>query len=240
MLDRRRFLIASAATAALAGHANALDAAKPERSSPAKQYLSGKKLQPPAQGLIKVACALSKNVTPIDWVGPAAFFGAWIYNETQKKDSPLFEVYTVGESRGQLDQWMTPDYTYEDAPQAQVIVVPGEADSPALSEWLSKAVKSADVTMSVCYGASQLAKIGLLDGQPATTHHDYIEPYSKQFPKVRWVRDVRFVENPEVSTSAGVTAGIDLALRVFERYFGRDKAMAAARVNEYLGTAWMV
>jgi transcriptional regulator GlxA family with amidase domain len=51
---------------------------------------------------------------------------------------------------------------------------------------------------------------------------------------------VRFVEGPTVSTSAGVTAGIDLALHVVERYFGRERALAAAQVLEYQGTGWMV
>jgi transcriptional regulator GlxA family with amidase domain len=236
VINRRMFLIGTGCL----GISTGLASAQVTTSESAKQTLSGKKLVPPANGTIKVACALSKEVTPIDWVGPQAVFGAWIYDETLKRDRPLFEVFTVGESQQPLDQWMIPDYTYEDAPQAQVIVVPGEADSPALSEWLKKVNKNADVTMSVCYGARQLAKIGLLDGQVATTHHDYIEPYAKEFPKIHWVSGVRFVEGPNVSTSAGVTAGIDLALHVYERYFGREKAMAVTRALEYQGTGWMV
>jgi len=74
----------------------------------------------------------------------------------------------------------------------------------------------------------------------ATTHHDFIKPYTEEFPKVRWVAGRRFVEGPKVATSAGVTAGIDLALRVVERYFGRKNALAVARVIEYQGTAWML
>jgi transcriptional regulator GlxA family with amidase domain len=236
VINRRTFLLATGCL----GIRTAVASSQLTTSGYAQQTLSGKKLVAPASGTIKVACALSKNVTPIDWVGPQTVFGAWLYDESLKRDRSLFEVFTVGESREPIDQSLIPDYTYEDAPQAQVIVVPGEADSPTLSEWLKKVNKNADVTMSVCYGARQLAKIGLLDGQVATTHHDYIEPYTKEFPKVHWVKDVRFVEGPNVSTSAGVTAGIDLAMRVFERYFGRAKAMAAARMIEYQGTSWMV
>lgn len=236
MINRRTFLIGTGCLGISAGVAPA-QVTTPESAKPP---LSGKKLIPPAKGMIKVACALSKNVTPIDWVGPETVFSAWVYDESLKQERSLFEVFTVGESREPIDQSLIPDYTYADAPQAQVIVVPGEADSPALSEWLKKVNRNADVTMSVCYGARQLAKIGLLDGQVATTHHDYIEPYAKEFPKVHWVTGVRFVEGPNVSTSAGVTAGIDLAMRVFERYFGRAKAQAAARMIEYQGTAWMV
>ena len=234
MINRRTFLIGTGCLGICAGVASA----QVTRSESAKQTLSGKKLVPPANGMIKVACALSKNVTPIDWVGPQTVFGAWLYDESLKRDRSFFEVFTVGESREPIDQSLIPDYTYKDAPQAQVIE---ERPIPRrFSEWLKKVNKNADVTMSVCYGARQLAKIGLLDGQLATTHHDYIKPYTEEFPRVHWVSGVRFVEGPNVSTSAGVTAGIDLAMRVFERYFGRAKALAAARMIEYQGTSWMV
>jgi transcriptional regulator GlxA family with amidase domain len=65
-------------------------------------------------------------------------------------------------------------------------------------------------------------------------HHDYIKPYAEEFPQVHWVSGMRFVEGPQVSTSAGVIAGIDLALHVAGRYFGREEALAAARVLEDL------
>jgi transcriptional regulator GlxA family with amidase domain len=236
MIDRRTFLIGTSCLGISAGVASA----QATTSKSAEQPLSGKKLVPPANGMIKVACALSKDVTPIDWVGPQAVFGAWLYDESLKRDRPLFEVFTVGESRQPVDQWLIPDYTYEDAPQAQVIVIPAQSGSEQFYGWLKKANKGSDVTMSVCIGARHLAKLGLLDGQVATTHHDFIKPFTEEFPRVHWVSDARFVEGPQVSTSAGVTAGLDLALHVYERYFGREKALAAARVLEYQGTGWMV
>jgi transcriptional regulator GlxA family with amidase domain len=240
-MNRRTFLIGTGliGTGCLVIGAG-VASAQATTSKSAKQTLSGKKLVPPAKGLIKVACALSKDVTPIDWVGPQTVFGAWLHDESLKRDRPLFEVFTVGESRQPLDQWLIPDYTYEDAPQAQVIVIPAQSGSQQFYEWLKKANESSDVIMSVCIGARHLAKLGLLDGQVATTHHDFIKPYMEEFPQVHWVSGVRFVEGPKISTSAGVTAGIDLALHVYERYFGRERAMAAARVLEYQGTGWMV
>ena len=236
MINRRRFLIGAGCLGMSAG-------VLPAQLTPskfAKQSLAGKKLVRPANGVIKVACALSKEVTPIDWVGPQAVFGAWLYDKSLKRDRPLFEVFTVGKSREPIDQWLIPDYTYEDAPQPRVIVIPAQSGSPEFYACLKKAITSADVTMSVCIGARHLAKLGLLDGQVATTHHDFIKPYAEEFPKVHWVSGVRFVEGPKVSTSAGVTAGLDLALHVVERYFGRKKAVAATRVLEYQGTGWMV
>jgi transcriptional regulator GlxA family with amidase domain len=230
MIDRRAFLLSTAAATALA------------TSAPAKQALTGAKLVPPADGKAKVACVLSSNVTLIDWVGPEAVFDAWVHDESTKQDRPLFEVFIVGESRELRDPGFNviPDYTYDDAPQPQIIVVPGQAGSPKFYQWLKKASARADMTMSVCIGARHLATLGLLDGQVATTHHDYIKPFTEEFPRVHWVSGRLFVEGPKVATSAGVTAGIDLALHVVERYFGRDKALAVSQVLEYQGTGWRV
>jgi transcriptional regulator GlxA family with amidase domain len=209
------------------------------RGTPAA-FAAGERLVPPAGAKVKVACVFSSNETLIDWVGPEAVFDAWLPDGSTKQGSPLFEVFTVGESRALQPGFNAiPDYTYDDAPPAQIIVVPAQSGSPRFYQWLEKASASADVTMSVCIGARHLAQLGLLDGQVATTHHDFITPFSEEFPKVRWVSGRRFVEGPKIATSAGVTAGIDLALHVVERYFGREKALAVTKVIEYQGTGWM-
>jgi transcriptional regulator GlxA family with amidase domain len=186
----------------------------------------------PLEAKVKVACVFSSNVTLIDWVGPEAVFDA----------SPFFDVFTVGESRALRDPGFNaiPDYTYDDAPRAQIIVVPAQEGSARFYEWLRQASANADMTMSVCIGARHLAKLGLLDGQSATTHHDYLKPFAEEFPRVHWVSGRRFVESHKIATSAGVTAGIDLALHMVDRFVGRDKAVAVTKVIEYQGTGWMV
>jgi transcriptional regulator GlxA family with amidase domain len=244
-LSRRNLLQRSAALGVAAAlplsFASCLE--KPHSAhSEATEPRGANPLKPPANGDVKVACLFSSNVTLIDWVGPEAVFDAWVYDQSTKQDRPVFEVFTVGESREIKDPGFNviPDYTYEDAPHAQVIVVPAQSGSPQFYKWLKKASESADLTISVCTGARHLATLGLLDDQIATTHHDFIKPYSQEFPKVHWVAERRFVEGPKIATSAGVTAGIDLALRVVERYFGRQKALAVTKAIEYQGTAWMV
>jgi transcriptional regulator GlxA family with amidase domain len=107
-------------------------------------------------------------------------------------------------------------------------------------EWLRKIAQTADVTMSVCTGAFKLAKAGLLSGKAATTHHEFLDKLEEQYPDIEVKRDVRFVEGEKISTAAGLTSGTDLALRVVERYFGREAAQAAARYMEYQGKAWIV
>jgi transcriptional regulator GlxA family with amidase domain len=93
----------------------------------------------------------------------------------------------------------------------------------------------ADVVMSVCTGAFLLAKTGLLDGRLATTHHDYYDSFAKKFPDVTLVRDVRYVENPggKLCSAGGISSGIELALRVVERYFGGHSTAQTAYYMEY-------
>jgi transcriptional regulator GlxA family with amidase domain len=94
--------------------------------------------------------------------------------------------------------------------------------------------------MSVCTGAFQLGRAGLLAGREATTHHDFYDRFQKDFPDVKLRRGLRFVEGPVISTAGGLTSGVDLALRVVERYFGRDVAKATAAYMEYQSTSWIV
>jgi transcriptional regulator GlxA family with amidase domain len=87
--------------------------------------------------------------------------------------------------------------------------------------------------MSVCTGAFHLARTGLLDGRTATTHHQFQDRLAREFPAVKVQRGVRFVEHEKVATAAGLSSGIDLALRVVERYFGRGAALRTAAYMEY-------
>jgi transcriptional regulator GlxA family with amidase domain len=133
-----------------------------------------------------------------------------------------------------------PDYTFDTAPQAKVVVVPAQRGSQALHAWLRKMVTSTDVLMSVCTGAFQLGKAGLLSGKSATTHHDFLDRFAKSFPDVTVKRGLRFVEEERISTAGGLSSGIDLALRVVDRYFGRDVAQATATYMEYQSKGWVV
>jgi transcriptional regulator GlxA family with amidase domain len=99
---------------------------------------------------------------------------------------------------------------------------------------------STDVIMSVCTGAFQVAKAGLLTGKEATTHHDFFDQFAKSFPDVNLKRGLRFVEEERISTAGGLSSGIDLALRVVDRYFGRDAAQTTASYMEYQSKGWIV
>jgi transcriptional regulator GlxA family with amidase domain len=205
-------------------------------------------LKPPANGVINVAFIVSKDTTLIDLAGPWEVFQDAMFTS---KGEPWnggddmvmpFNVYTVSESLEPLSAnglIIIPSYTFENAPTPQVIVIPAQGGrSEAQKTWLLANAKTADLTMSVCTGASMLAAYGLLDHQRATTHHMYMQDMKKHYPSVEFVSGTRFVENEKVSTAGGLTSGIDLALHVVERYYGRKIAQATADYLEYKGELW--
>ncbi len=200
-----------------------------------------KPLKAPAQGSIPVAFLISEGAQIIDFTGPWEVFQDVIV--PGRTDHP-FRLYTVSESTSPIHtsggMKVVPDYTFENAPPPKVIVIPAQSQpSEATLEWIRKSAKSADVTMSVCTGAFVLAKTGLLSGKAATTFHGAFVRFSNQFPDIQLKRGARFVEDGNLATAGGLSSGIDLALRVVERYFGREVAQQTAYDMEYQGLGWM-
>jgi transcriptional regulator GlxA family with amidase domain len=235
-MRRRDFFTSTAALGLLAASRGALTAAPDD---PARTGGKVRPLKPPENEMIRVAFAISKGTTEIDYVGPEAVFETWYADPVTKKPTPRFKLFTVSDTQEAVDGRVA-DFTFETVPSPHIVVVPAQRGSAALIEWLRKVSRTADVTMSVCVGARHLAAAGLLNGQKATSHHDAIDRLTKDFPEVQWVRGVRFVEGEKISTGGGLTAGIDLALHVVERYFGRAEAVKVAEHLEYEGKGWMV
>lgn len=206
------------------------------------------KLTPPAKGRIPVAFVISQNATVIDFAGPwEVFQDVHVPERGAEMDEQMpFQLYTVSDKteplRATAGLQLVPDYTFENAPSPRVVVIGAQAGgrSPAMLEWLRKTSKTADVTMSVCTGAFILARAGLLAGRNVTTHHDFTEQLAREFPDLKVKAGLRFIEGEKISTSGGLTSGIDLALRVVERYFGREAAKRTAVYMEYQSTGWMV
>ena len=98
-----------------------------------------------------------------------------------------------------------------------------------LVQWIARTVRRARRVASVCTGAFLLGEAGLLDGRRVTTHWSACEGLQRRFPAARVERDPIFVRDGNVSTSAGITAGIDLALDLVEEDGGRDLALTVAR-----------
>ncbi len=172
---------------------------------------------------IPVAFVLGDGAAVIDFSGP------WeVFQDAGGPDGEdHFRLFTVGPSKAPIRAsgglMITPDYSFADAPAARIVVIPAQRGTPALLDWLRQRDKESDIVMSVCTGAFQLGKAGLLDGKRATTYHDYYDQFEKAFPKATLVKGHRYVQSDDVIyTSGGLTSGIDLALHIVEQYLGRD------------------
>jgi transcriptional regulator GlxA family with amidase domain len=197
-------------------------------------------LKPPASGSIPVAFVISDGAVVIDFCGPWEVFRDVM---VPGRDHP-FRLYTVSDKSSPIQAGggmkIVPDYTFANAPAPKVIVIPAQHEpSPPMLEWIRENSKNTDLTMSVCTGAFVLAKTGLLSGKSATTFHGAFRSFAIEFPDVQLKRGARFVEDGNLATAGGLSSGIDLALRVVERYFGREVAQKTAYELEYQGQGWM-
>jgi putative intracellular protease/amidase len=186
---------------------------------------------------LRLAILLFDGVEIIDYAGPWEVFGqASVHNH------PAFEIYGVAQAPGPIMTAMgmsvNPKYTFANAPAPDVLLLPGgnvrpQLDNTAVLAWIGDASRQARVVFSVCNGAFFLAKAGLLDGLEATTFANLIPELRKEAPKARVVSDRRFVDNGKIVTAAGLSSGIDGALHVVEKLFGRGQAEVVATGLEY-------
>jgi len=200
-------------------------------------------LKPPASGAIPVAFVISKGAVVIDFAGPWEVFQSATIPGRDMMDS-AFDLYTVAQTlepiRVSGGMKIVPNYTFQNAPQPKIIVIPAQAGSTdAMLQWIRKAAQHTDVTMSVCTGAFVLAATGLLNGKAATTHHTGYAELEMQYPDIQVKRGARFVEEGNLATAGGLTSGMDLALRVVGRYFGAEAIERTAFQLEYQGQGWL-
>jgi transcriptional regulator GlxA family with amidase domain len=184
------------------------------------------------------------DVEVLDFCGPFEVYSVTRLDETKRREEPSpFDVFLVAETAGAVTTTggmrVLPQYTFETCPLLDLLVVPGgygtraEVDNPRVIEWIAKQARGAKLVTSVCTGSFLLARAGLLAGKRATTHHASLERMRTTFPDVTVDGESRWVEDGNVLTSAGISAGIDLALGVVARLFGSSVAHATARHMEY-------
>jgi putative intracellular protease/amidase/YHS domain-containing protein len=235
VMNRRELLQASAAAGLTAA---VLPQARGQQAG--TQDAEPSPLTPPASGAIPVAFVISRGAVLIDFVGPwEVFAGVSVSGRSQ-----AFQPYTVAASAQAVSAAgglrIVPDHTFASAPAPRLIVIPAQRDAgDAALKWIRETSARADLTMSVCTGAFVLARTGLLNGKAATTHHSAYSSLAMEFPQIQVKRGARFVEAGNVATAGGLTSGIDLALRVVQRYFGREVATQTADYLEYQGTGWL-
>ena len=163
--------------------------------------------------------------------------------------SPRFFVYTVSAGRpiAMLSGGLAsvPDYSLEDvdtgsAPAPDLVVIPavaapnGNKEAP-LREWITRQADRGAQILSVCAGSELLATTGLLDGRRATSHWSKLSGLQRSRRQVDWVRGQRYVQDGNITTTAGVTSGVFGALRLVEQLAGAGEAQRVGRELAYPG-----
>ena len=190
-----------------------------------------------------VAILLYEGVEILDFAGPAEVFAAASGYGANGRDN-AFRCYTVSKtkapvvSQGFID--VTPDFSIEDCPKPDILVLPGGSSQnvtgdAAWMEWVKTAGGGAEHVLTVCTGAFIAGKAGLLEGVEATTWYNAVPRLAEQFPNTRVQPGRRFIDSGKMITTAGVSAGIDGSLHLVARLLGQ---YVAARTAEYMEYKW--
>jgi len=192
----------------------------------------------------RVGIILFENIEVLDFCGPFEVFSVTRLNEeTRREELSPFEILLVAEHSDPVtatgDMKVIPHYTFENCPHLDILVVPGgwgtrvELNNQVMLDWLRARAVEVETLTAVCTGSMLLGFAGLLNGLHATTHWQSLDWMRESFPSVTVEYEQHVVEDGRVLTSAGISAGIDMALKVVARYFGEDRARATARYMEY-------
>jgi transcriptional regulator GlxA family with amidase domain len=192
----------------------------------------------------RVAVVLFDGFTVLDVYGPVQAFGSCRVARPDGTPRRIFEIFTVADRPGPVRSGEGPatyaDYAFADAPAPDILLVPGgfgtrvAVGDDAFLAKLGAASRRAPVTATVCTGSALLARTGLMDGRPATSNKIAWDWVLEQGPRVLWKRKARWVDDGDLVTSSGVSAGIDMTLALIARLHGRDMALSAARNMEYV------
>lgn len=192
----------------------------------------------------KVGILVFPNVEVLDFCGPFEVFSVVRLDEEKRRVEPSpFEVFLVAESLEVVTAAnglkVVPDYTIDNCPILDILVVPGgwgvraAIENSKIVDWVAKQGKAVETLTSVCTGSVLLGRAGLLEGKRATTHWMVLDWMRQLLPNVIVEEDFRYVEDGDIITSAGISAGIDMSLRVVSRYHGEEIARTTAKYMEY-------
>ena len=175
----------------------------------------------------------------LDWAGPWEVLSAWSHGWPDDG----VEVFTIAQTEGVVTcakgLRMLPDHTWGSAPDFDVLVFPGgrgtrgQIGDEEIRSWVQRSAQNGTLMTSVCTGSLVYADSGLLDGRPATTHWGSLEHLGSLGSGVEVRADDRFVDDGDVITAAGVSAGIDMALHLVVRLHSPERAREVKRYIQY-------
>jgi len=188
---------------------------------------------------VKIAIAVFDGAEELDWAGPWEVLAAW----ARMWPDDGVEVYTVADSAEPVTcakgLRVLADHTWESAPAPDVVLWPGgvgareQLGEERIRERVRGLAATGALMTSVCTGSLVYADAGLLDGRPATTWHGAVDRLAELGEDVRVDPESRFVDDGDVVTSAGVSAGIDMALHLVARLHSVERAREVRRYIQY-------
>jgi transcriptional regulator GlxA family with amidase domain len=180
-----------------------------------------------------------EQANALDLAGPAEAFASAMRDNGKGKLERCYEVVVIGLTRRSFTTEsglvFQPVTTLEAAPKLDTIIIPGGRGlrepeiNRKVATWILGRTKTTRRVASVCTGIYGFAATGLLDHREVTTHWRFVSDVARRFPLLKMKPNALFVKDGRFYTSAGVTAGIDLALALIEEDFGSKIALAAAR-----------
>ena len=193
---------------------------------------------------INVGIYLFNQVEVLDFAGPFEVFSTASRVKLrldQDADEP-FRVFTISETgqnihaRGGLE--VKPNYHFNNHPNINLLIIPGgvvteEINKEDVIEWIINKSAMPGIVASVCTGAFLLAKAGLLSCKSATTHWEDITDFKSMFPDLNVIENKRWIDEGQIVTSAGISAGIDMSLHLVSRFEGDDLALKTAKLMEF-------
>jgi len=193
---------------------------------------------------IKLGIFIYDNVEVLDFTGPYEVFSVTrTLDKPDFTDPSPFEILLVSEQHRKVKTMggmkVVPNHNFEDFPDVDILIIPGglgertEHNSAIIHHFLKSQAMRVKTLASVCTGALFLAHAGLLNGKKATTHTLSLDRLSQVSPGIEVIRDKRFVEDGNIITSAGISAGIDMSLYIVAKYLGEDVARLTAKEMEY-------
>jgi transcriptional regulator GlxA family with amidase domain len=188
-------------------------------------------------GLRRIGFVGFKDALALDIVGPMEVFS--LASAIEPGRTPRYRCVLIGLNRRpfvtESGLVIRPDFALADSPALDTLVIPGgaglrdRATSARIVDWLRASAPRARRVASVCTGIYALAPTGLLDGRRVTTHWRFAEDLARRFPKLAVDANAIFIRDGPYYTSAGVTAGLDLALALVEEDHGARLAIRVAR-----------
>ena len=191
----------------------------------------------PEQKNLNVAILVYDGIYLLDFTGPLEVF----FDTFSADGEQLFNVYTVSPTKqfkAHTELNITADFETGNCPKPDILVVPGGnlqllKNNDSLKNWIIKSAEESQIVMSVCTGAFILADTGLLDGLNITTWYGALDRLQEKVPSAKVLKGVRYTDNGKIITTAGVSAGIDGALFVVSKIFGKETADRTAKYMDY-------